>query len=245
MPAKPDLLEEIYKKYSSARDLLQQGYSTFEDVFGSSVTLSHFQVLAIFGFSAISFIAFHRGFKRIRKVNQLKNRMFGKRLSGVAVHVNDSDNIRFYHTPLLRFWFPSITREKYKHETLNVRLAGIDAPECAHFGNPAQPFSAEAKAWLTKTIAKKRVSIIPHRVDQYGRLVATIYYRKWFFSRNLSVDMVRAGFACVYDSAGAEYNGDLKVLQYYEARAKRKRIGMWSKGKPTTPKEYKENIRKK
>lgn len=28
---------------------------------------------------------------------------------------------------------------------ISVRLAGVDAPECAHFGMPAQPYGEEAK----------------------------------------------------------------------------------------------------
>lgn len=35
---------------------------------------------------------------------------------------------------------------KKSEETLQIRLYAVDCPEIAHFGNPAQPFSAEAKA---------------------------------------------------------------------------------------------------
>lgn len=34
---------------------------------------------------------------------------------------------------------------KRSEETLQIRLYGVDCPEVAHFGNPAQAFSAEAK----------------------------------------------------------------------------------------------------
>jgi len=30
-------------------------------------------------------------------------------------------------------------------DTIGIRLAGVDAPECAHFGQPGQPFGEEAK----------------------------------------------------------------------------------------------------
>lgn len=34
---------------------------------------------------------------------------------------------------------------KKSEETLQIRLYAVDCPEVAHFGNPAQPWSAEAK----------------------------------------------------------------------------------------------------
>lgn len=34
---------------------------------------------------------------------------------------------------------------KRSEETLQIRLYAVDCPEVAHFGNPAQPFSEEAK----------------------------------------------------------------------------------------------------
>lgn len=36
--------------------------------------------------------------------------------------------------------------KKKSEQTLQIRLYAVDCPEVAHFGNPAQPFSAEAKA---------------------------------------------------------------------------------------------------
>ena len=36
--------------------------------------------------------------------------------------------------------------KKKSEQTLQIRLYAVDCPEIAHFGNPAQPFSAEAKA---------------------------------------------------------------------------------------------------
>jgi endonuclease YncB( thermonuclease family) len=56
-------------------------------------------------------------------------------------------------------------------ETIHVRLAGIDAPESGHFGMPAQPFSQEAKQWLSDRLLHRIVTIQPLRRDQYHRLV--------------------------------------------------------------------------
>ncbi|SPO21974.1 uncharacterized protein UTRI_01961_B [Ustilago trichophora] len=91
---------------------------------------------------------------------------YRKVLVGRVVTVGDADGFRFHHTPgppLLRDWlypWPPRTsktkgaggRTKLVRETISVRIAGVDAPESAHFGKPAQPFSKEAKAFLTSMV---------------------------------------------------------------------------------------------
>jgi endonuclease YncB( thermonuclease family) len=64
-----------------------------------------------------------------------------------------------------------IDRTFAKH-TIHVRLAGIDAPEGAHFGQPGQPYSSEAKGWLHKRIHGKAVTIQLYSRDQYHRAVS-------------------------------------------------------------------------
>lgn len=97
-----------------------------------------------------------------------------KVLKGYAMLVNDSDNVRFYHrSSLSRLFFrrPVIKRPDLKYETINVRLAGIDAPEMAHFGGACQPYAKEAKEWLTKFVEGRKITIQLHRFDQYSRAV--------------------------------------------------------------------------
>lgn len=91
---------------------------------------------------------------------------YRKVLVGRVVTVGDADGFRFHHTPgppLLRDWlypWPPRTsktkgaggRTKLVRETISVRIAGVDAPESGHFGKPAQPFSKEAKAFLTSMV---------------------------------------------------------------------------------------------
>lgn len=69
-------------------------------------------------------------------------------------------------------WTSWLTAE-LKDETLSIRIAGVDAPELAHFGNPAQPHARESLKWLTKTVEGKRVKVEMLRKDQYGRIVST------------------------------------------------------------------------
>ena len=45
---------------------------------------------------------------------------------------------------------------------------------------------------------------------------------------NLSLSLVRAGLATIYDGANAVHGNYLRKLQRAEAQAKRQKIGMWS-----------------
>lgn len=60
-----------------------------------------------------------------------------------------------------------------KNQTLSIRIAGVDAPEMAHFGNPAQPHAKESFDWLVKEVTGKVVRCQLLRKDQYNRIVGT------------------------------------------------------------------------
>jgi len=62
-----------------------------------------------------------------------------------------------------------------------------------------------------------------------------------FRYRNVSIEMLKAGWAIVYEQAGAQY-GELGKESYLkvERKAKAAKRGMWVKGKlKETPTEYK------
>lgn len=111
--------------------------------------------------------------------------------------VGDGDNFRFYHTPggLLMGWgwlrkIPT-TRKELKDETLMIRLCGIDAPEGAHFGKPAQPFADDALNWLRGYVDGKYVTITPYSIDQYKRVVARAQIWKWTGKKDVSAEMLK------------------------------------------------------
>ncbi|RUS25693.1 hypothetical protein BC938DRAFT_471785 [Jimgerdemannia flammicorona] len=128
------------------------------------------------------------------------------RIRGRVVAVGDSDNFRIYHTPRLFSRVPRL--ESFKggvsqsspdssdlhnlilsvlmKKTINIRIAGVDAPEpkfkspskkppfthqSASFSMPAQPFSIEARAWLTKEVLNRDVIVRLLSRDQYQRVV--------------------------------------------------------------------------
>src|SRR6202035_4467473 len=93
---------------------------------------------------------YRRRLRRIPTVPQLPPAAISSHQSlfGKAVSVGDADNFRFFHTPGGRLlgwgWLrsvPGTRKDLAKAGTLHIRLAGIDAPEAAHFGNPAQPYA--------------------------------------------------------------------------------------------------------
>ena len=142
---------------------------------------------------------------------------------------------------------------------ISIRLAGVDAPECAHFGKPAQPYSAEALEFLRSYILGRRVRAFVYRRDQYERAVATVFVRRppFFLRKDVSMELLKRGLAVVYDAKqGAEFGGPLMEDKYrtMEYLAKKKKLGIWSYEKKgflgfgkrealETPMAYKERIR--
>lgn len=69
-------------------------------------------VLTAFG-TAIIVLGLHNGMRRFRTATEIPLQYYrdGKKLNGVALSVNDSDNLRFYHKPLFSFYIPKLTRQ--------------------------------------------------------------------------------------------------------------------------------------
>lgn len=127
---------------------------------------------------------------------------------------------------------------------VSIRIAGIDAPEGAHFGQPAQPYSKEALDWLTGYILHRRVRAYIYKRDQYDRAVATVYVRRWLLRRDVGYRMLKLGLATVYEAkTGVEFGPGLKE-RYKRAEwwAKTRKKGLWAGAKQKdfeTPREYK------
>ncbi|OBZ84637.1 putative endonuclease LCL3 [Choanephora cucurbitarum] len=154
-------------------------------------------------------------------------------IRGRVVAVGDSDNFRLYHTPGFGWgWARQVpkTKKELQKQTISVRIAGVDAPEGAHFGMPAQPYSKEAKAFLTDLVLNQKVRLQLLSRDQYGRVVGMAYVRRppFYFEKNVSAEMLKAGLASIYTAKGAQYGGVFEKLKRYEARAKFFKRGIWS-----------------
>jgi endonuclease YncB( thermonuclease family) len=115
---------------------------------------------------------------------------------------------------------PASRKDLAKAGTIHVRLAGVDAPEGAHFGNRAQPYAEEAQKWLTSYVLGRRVRVILLARDRYERVVCSVKIWKWGRRRDVSLEMAKAGWAEMYDNAGAEYGGLERELRAAVQNAK-------------------------
>ncbi|KAK5172185.1 putative endonuclease lcl3 [Saxophila tyrrhenica] len=226
------------------------------------------QTILIAGVTTATTLAFLRFYKtHIRRVpsishlkpGALRNRSF----YGLVTRVGDGDNFHLYHTPGGRLmgwgWAPRrrvkdiMERAKAKGtQTMHVRIAGIDAPEMAHFGRPEQPWAKEALEWLKGWIGGRYVRVYPFRQDQYERVVASVYRRRWgVWKQDVGLVMLKRGLATVYEAKrGSEFGDQEEVYRAAELRAKQKGVGMWQdqglinrllgrKGSSESPREYK------
>ncbi|KAF9932654.1 putative endonuclease lcl3 [Linnemannia zychae] len=203
----------------------------------------------VFGIGIAAVLIYKRHFRRISSAAYLTpNMLQGRRiLKGKVTKVGDSDNFRFYHTPggIWAGWgwlrhVPSNSKA-LKDQTLHIRIAGVDAPEGAHFNMPAQPFSAESLAWLRKELLGKTVTVKPYAKDRYDRVVSMAWYPSAlpFFKKNISKEMLKVGYGQIYRQAGSEYGGLLKEFEALENKAKKNKIGIWSQKNMVSAAEHK------
>lgn len=198
--------------------------------------------------------SFYRSYlRRMPQATLIQPRFWRKRsLFGKVTKVGDGDGFRLFHMPGGRLagweWLPwrkvPERRAGLKDNTVSIRIAGIDAPEGAHFGRPAQPYSKEALDWLTDYILHRRVRAYIYRKDQFDRAVATVYVRRWLLRRDVGYQMLKLGLATVYEAkTGVEFGPGLeKRYRRAEWWAKTRRKGLWAGTKQKdfeTPREYK------
>lgn len=176
------------------------------------------------------------GWGWLRKVPETK-----KELKDRTVHIPPSCYGAIHETssPTDSFFFFS---PPFRTTQIPIRIAGVDAPEGAHFGRPAQPFAAEALTWLSQYILNRNVRAYIYKRDQYNRIVATVYIRRFLIRRDVGLEMIKRGLATTYEAkSGGEYGGLKATYEAAEANAKRQRKGMWSvkPRKFESPREYK------
>jgi endonuclease YncB( thermonuclease family) len=86
-----------------------------------------------------------------------------------------------------------------------------------------QPYAIAAKKHLTSLAANRTAFLVPLKIDRYGRIVASVYVRRfWFFKRDLSLEMIKAGLATIYEGKDIVYESEerLRTLVTYETIAK-------------------------
>lgn len=196
-------------------------------------------------------------FARYATAEDVPAALFRKRrtLTAKVIKVADGDTFRVAHLPPLSLLRGKKGQSKavggdakLSESTLQVRIAAVDCPETAKFGQSGQEFGDAATEFVRSELEGKRVRIKLLSRDQYQRAVATVTYRGFLRRKNLSEELLKRGLATVYRQGGAQYDARDGVQKWdrIEATAKRKRKGLWAAGKAAVdPAAYKRQVKQK
>ena len=169
-----------------------------------------------------------------------------KMLYGQVVKVVDGDTLRMRHLPTSMSSGELPKAGKLKDQTIMVRVAAVDSPETAKFGQDGQPFGDEAKEFTTRAVLNKRVKVKALAKDRYDRLLGVVTYDAGSFGgeKDLSEELLRQGLAVVYTQGGAQYDGRREEFVNLEAEARKNKRGLWSqKNGGESPADYKKKMK--
>jgi endonuclease YncB( thermonuclease family) len=175
-----------------------------------------------------------------------------KTIYGYVERVIDGDTIRVRHCPRFSSSCPpsssSVSSKRIWDSTLKLRIYGVDCPELQKKSTdpPSQAYADEAKDFTSQLVLGKKVRVKLLRKDQYNRAVVKIETPRGLIPiigrpQDLSVELLRRGYATVYRGGGASYDGKKEFLERLEAQARQKRKGLWSidEEKRISPAEFK------
>lgn len=184
-------------------------------------------------------------------IEYFRNQSF---LRGQVAKVTDGDTFRMYHKPKWSMFSSNSNsnsnsnddgKQKLSETTMVIRLAAVECPETAKLGQSGQVGGKEATEFLYSLLQGQSVSVQLLSKDQYARIVGMVYIGSWPFRKNVSKELLRAGFATIYRQGGAEYGGILPQLEGLEQQAKEKKVGLWAVGEGgETAAEYKKRVKK-
>jgi len=106
---------------------------------------------------------------------------------------------------------------------INIRLAGIDAPEIN------QPFGIESKESLEALIGNRLITMDDPKKGKYGRYIANVFVEEVWINR----EMVEKGYAWYDKINSSDYS-----LQLAEKEAREKALGIWRTANPIPPWEW-------
>ena len=175
-----------------------------------------------------------------------------REIKAIVVKITDGDTYRVRHVtsshPSAEF------TGKLSDNTIAVRIAAVDTPEIAKFGNAGQEFGNAAKDFASKLLLGKRVTVKLLSKDQYGRVVGTVQYRDNTILPNflcnrkdISEQLLQQGLAVVYRQGGGQYDGSITRWNDIEEKAIRSKRGLWMNGKKNAelPSDYKKAVKQK
>lgn len=109
----------------------------------------------------------------------------------------------------------------------HLRLIGVNTPELARRGQPAQPLAREAREFTRRFLAGGDLEIVydRDRRDRHGRLLAHVYNHR---GDSLESALLSAGLA--FHIAIAPNMALAECLSKRERRARRRGLGVWAPG---------------
>jgi endonuclease YncB( thermonuclease family) len=123
---------------------------------------------------------------------------------------------------------------------LNVRLAGIDAPEVSSGKKKAgQLFGNESRSFLNQQAKGKTIQIRQTDLDQYNRPVVEFFVE----GININRKIIQSGFAEAY--RGKTKRIDTSAYLGDEATAKKAGLGIWSQKDYVSPAVFRKDEKSK
>ena len=141
---------------------------------------------------------------------------FGQSITGKIVDITDGDTVKL------------LTIDS---TLIRVRIANVDCPE------KKQPFSAKAKAFTSKEVFNKMVTLEHLKTDRYGRYIGNVIYND---SLSLGKELIKNGLAWHY----VKYSKD-SILQSLEDTARANKNGLWEDPNAIPPWEWRNKRNKK
>ncbi|EJW03179.1 hypothetical protein EDEG_02432 [Edhazardia aedis USNM 41457] len=222
-------------KDRNIKEIIEDLKDKFNENFYTNICLIILTVILIAAFIYVFFMIKHRLAKRYECTRDLPKNCIGLKLKGIVIKVGDGDGFRMHHQPMFN-------KDKIpkNNKTLSIRLAGIDAPEVRTFKRPEQKFAIESRDFLRTLILNKTVEIEVLKIDRYNRIVATVFVKNKNRKKiNVSIEMVKAGLACVFEGGCAVYGNYEKELRKTQEIAKAQKIEIWSDPDFILPMDYK------
>jgi endonuclease YncB( thermonuclease family) len=140
-------------------------------------------------------------------------------IKATVLHCNDGDTCRLKVAESL--W-------------MNVRLAGIDAPETSknRGKTKGQPLGDAARDFLNETVKGKEVIVKQIDLDPFNRPVVELTIG----DKLVNLQMIEKGFAEVY--RGKKKRIDKSVYLDAEQKSREQKVGIWGQDSYQSPKDF-------
>jgi len=138
-----------------------------------------------------------------------------------------------------------VTDGRFTNTKIKVRLAGVDAPEMkTKRSAPGQSFALDAKMHFEQLLDQRGLRLtVTGTNSKQGLVYGVLDY--WIMDQKFVVnaEMVRAGYADVYDSTLAVIPYEMRApIEVAQGEAMNGKKGIWSLAKREHPADYRKRL---